>query len=618
MNMHINLSLLGATCSGLIGLFAHVNAEAVDKPNIIFILTDDQGYGDLERHGHPYLKTPHLNQLHDESVRLDNFYVSPSCSPTRAALLTGMHEFRSGVTHTLIPREHLHKDAVTLPDLLKTAGYKTGFIGKWHLGGSRGYAYAPESRGFDWCSTNPQGPRKHFDPEIIRNGERTQREGYREDIYFDEAMTFIEERGEQPFFLYLSTYSPHTPLAAPESYIAPFKEAGLNDTHATYLAMIENVDYNVGRLMEYMDAKGLDENTIVLFVNDNGVTEGLDVYNANMRGCKATAWQGGTRAMSFWRWPNHWTPKTVNNLSAHLDVLPTLCELAGVEIPEELQSKLEGFSLTPILEAKEEVSWHDDRLLYSHVGRWPSGLAEAHKYAMVNVRKGNYLLVRSNECGDPRCEEFQSQCSTMRAVNNGLTRTTYAYGTAQTHWGTVPMGHWALYDIKNDPGCENDLSYSNPELASSLAVAYDLWWEDMFPDMIAKGGDVGDPDVSSKASRKAREWKGPTTDRSEKPKVIPRSKTSSQEAGMFKRMDANGDQKVTQEEYVNLFGGVFESKDANKDGLISEAEFGHAAFSSADENTDGSLTAEEYDTLYSEQFRGRDANSDGVVTLDEM
>ena len=618
MDMKINITFLIAICAGLSGLGLHTYAEQVDQPNIIFILTDDQGYGDLQRHGHPYLKTPHLNKLHDESVRLDNFYVSPSCSPTRAALLTGMHEFRSGVTHTLIPREHLHKDAVTLPDLLKTAGYKTGFIGKWHLGGSHGHAYAPESRGFDWCATNPQGPRKHFDPEMIRNGKRTQREGYREDLFFDEAMTFIEESGEQPFFLYLSTYSPHTPLAAPESYIAPFREAGLNDTHATYLAMIENVDYNVGRLMEFMDEKGFDENTIVLFMNDNGVTEGLDVYNANMRGCKATAWQGGTRAMAFWRWPNHWAPKTVNNLSAHLDVLPTLCELAGVKIPSELESKLEGFSLTPILEAKEEISWHDDRLLYSHVGRWPSGLAEAHKYAMVNVRKGNYLLVRSNECGDPRCKEFQSQCSTMRAVNNGLTQTTYAYGTAQTHWGTVPMGHWALYDIKNDPGCENDLAYSNPELASSLAAAYDRWWEDMFPDMIAKGGDVGDPDVSSKASRKARDWKGPTTDKSEEPKEAPDPKASSRKASMFKRMDANSDQKVTQAEYVNLFKGVFGTKDANKDGLVSEAEFGHSAFSSADVNADGSLTAEEYDALYLEQFTGRDANSDGIVTLDEM
>ncbi|CAA6679897.1 MULTISPECIES: sulfatase-like hydrolase/transferase [unclassified Lentimonas] len=593
--------------------------EEATKPNIIFILTDDQGYGDLQRHGHPYLQTPHINQLHDESVRLDNFYVSPSCSPTRAALLTGMHEFRNGVTHTLIPREHLFADAVTLPDLLKTAGYKTGFIGKWHLGGSKGYA--PSYRGFDWTSTNPMGPRKHFDPEIIRNNVRTQRKGFREDIFFDEAMTFIEESGDQPFFCYLATYSPHTPLAAPESYITPFREQGLNDTHATYLAMIENLDDNVGRLMKFLKDTGRDENTVVLFMNDNGVTEGLDVYNAGMRGCKATAWEGGTRAMSFWRWPNHWKPQTVENLSGHIDVLPTLCEIAGVEIPEAVQSDLEGFSLVPVLEAGNAISWHDNRMLFHHVGRWPSGLAESHKYAMVSARKGNLLLVRSAPCGDPACEDFQSQCTTLRAVYNGLTTTTYAKGSAQTHWGATPMGHWALFDVKADPACENDLSYANPEIVASMAAAYDGWWDDTFPVMMERGGDLGDPDVSAKASRHARSWKGPTSDKAKAAAAAAakqKPQATAQETAMFKRMDSNGDNKVTQAEYVGLFQGVFKNKDADKNGVISEAEFGHSAFDAADTDQDGSLTKAEYQALYSEQFKHRDANEDGVLTPNEM
>ena len=157
-----------------------------DQPNIIFILTDDQGYGDIGRHGHPYLDTPHMDSLHDASVRFDNFYVSPSCSPTRAALMTGMHEFRNGVTHTLIPREHLYQDVTILPQLLQSAGYTTGFIGKWHLGNSKGYI--PADRGFDWCSTNVGGPRKHFDVEMIRNKKRFPTKGFREDVFFDEAM----------------------------------------------------------------------------------------------------------------------------------------------------------------------------------------------------------------------------------------------------------------------------------------------------------------------------------------------------------------------------------------------------------------------------------------------
>ena len=488
--------------------------QAHDRPNILFILTDDQGYGDLQAHGHPYLKTPHTNRLREESVRFDNFYVSPSCSPTRAALLTGQHEFRNGVTHTLPPRMNLFEGAVTLPELLKTAGYKTGFIGKWHLGNRP--STAPHKRGFDWCATNPMGPRKHFDPEIIRNGVRTQRQGYREDLFFDEAMTFIEESGDQPFFCYLATYSPHTPhtpLAAPESYIAPFREAGLNDTHATYLAMIENLDYNVGRILDFLKAKGLDENTIVLFINDNGVTEGLDVYNAGMRGCKCTAWEGGTRAMSFWRWPTHWQPHTVDNLTAHLDVLPTLCKVAGVEVPLALEEKLEGYSLLPLLEASEPIEWHPKRMLFHHVARWPSGLAESHKYAMVSARKGDYLLVRSAPCGDPACEDYQSQCTTLRAVYNGLTTTTYAKGSAQQHWGATPMGHWALFNVKNDPGCQKDLSKTHPELAASMAASYDVWWDEMYPDMMARGGDEGDPMVSRNASKRAKSWKGPTSDK---------------------------------------------------------------------------------------------------------
>ena len=192
-------------------------AVAADKPNILFILTDDQGYGDISRHGHPVLDTPNMDRLHDQSVRFDNFYVSPSCSPTRAALMTGMHEFRNGVTHTLEPREHLNIEATIIPQLLKTAGYKTGFIGKWHLSDRPGYG--PHERGFDWTSSNRMGPRKHFDVEMIRNGKSRQTKGFREDVYFDEAMTFIDECAGQPFFLYLCTYSPHTPLDAPPDLI---------------------------------------------------------------------------------------------------------------------------------------------------------------------------------------------------------------------------------------------------------------------------------------------------------------------------------------------------------------------------------------------------------------
>ncbi len=601
-------------------------AEESTRPNIIFILTDDQGYGDLEAHGHPYLKTPHLNQLREESVSFENFYVSASCSPTRAALMTGMHEFRNAVTHTLPPRQGLFPEAVTLPDLLQESGYKTGFIGKWHLG--HGPGFEPTDRGFDWVSTNQKGPRKHFDPLMIRNGVRSQRTGYREDIYYDEAMAFIQESGEQPFFLYLSTYSPHTPLAAPEKFIKPFRDAGLNDTHATYLAMIENIDYNTGRLMAYLEENKMDGNTIVIFMNDNGVTEGLDVYNAGMRGCKATAWEGGTRAMSFWRWPSKWPAQTRDELTAHLDLLPTLCELAGVEIPSDLQAELEGYSLIPLLEGEVGQSWqHDDRFLFHHVARWPSGMAAAHKYAMAGARQGEYLLVRSDDCGTEACELHQSQCTTMRLVRyKNLTTTTYAKGSAQYHWGVTPKGRWALYNVNEDPGCLNDLSATQSRRVQAMREAYDAWWADVFPIMMARGGDEGDPDVSRRASQQAKSWKGPTSDRAPKATkaVAPKSATlvssseDPQRKAFFERLDKDRNEEISLEEYLGHFEKAFARFDADSNGFLEDAERAASQLKGIHSGGGKRVSERDYMEYYKMVFQRRDQNGDGALQISEF
>lgn len=468
---------------------------AQKKPNIILILTDDQGYGDMAVHGHPHLDTPNMDKMHADSVRFDRFYVSPSCSPTRAALLTGMHEFKNGVTHTIQPREHLHKDAVTLADLLKSAGYKTGFVGKWHLGNSKDYA--PQYRGFDWYAKNAKGPHKHFDVEMIRNGKRRQMKGFREDSFFDEAMAFIDESKDQPFFLYLCTYSPHTPLGAPQDLLDKYKAKGLNENHAAYLAMIENIDDNLGRLDNFLEKRKLEEDTIVIFINDNGVTVGLDVYNAGMRGPKCTVWEGGTRAFSFWKWGSKWKPNTVESLTAHLDVVPTICEIADVAIPEKTKQQLEGFSLLPLLQKGEWA--HDNRLLYQNVGRWPSGTAEAHKFAMCGVRKGNFLLVHSEGCEDEICKKYPSQCTTLRNVKKGFQHATYTTKNAQFHWG-VSKG-WQLFDVKNDPANKNDLSSQYPELVAEMKKAYSKWWDDQFPVMIARNGDAGAPEANRRKKK---------------------------------------------------------------------------------------------------------------------
>ena len=458
------------------------------KPNIIFILTDDQGYGDLSAHGHPLLKTPNFDRMHNEGVRFDNFYVSPSCSPTRAALLTGMHEFRSGVTHTREPRMRLHKDAVTLPELLKKSGYRTALIGKWHLGGNTEKGYRASDRGFDLYSNVYADL---FDG-LVHHNEKLVRKvpgKFREDIYFDEAMRYIEECGDKPYFCEIATISPHTPLGAPERFIAPFR-GKVSDEEATYLGMVANLDYNIGRLLDFLAKRKLDKNTIVVLMNDNGQTCGLDVYNAGMRGCKTTAWQGGSRAFSFWRWPGQWIPHRVDNLTAHLDFLPTICELTGTPLPKRLQSQLEGFSLVPLLKAKGPLSWHDERMVFLHTGRWASGLADAHKYAKASVLQGHFILVRNRACEELACTgETRGECDGLRAVEKGSKVGTYTKANAQFHWGVTPSGRWALYDLKKDIACRNDIAEKNPERVKTMAAAYDKWWDDLYPLMIKRGGD---------------------------------------------------------------------------------------------------------------------------------
>ena len=458
------------------------------KPNIIFILTDDQGYGDLSAHGHPLLKTPNFDRMHNEGVRFDNFYVSPSCSPTRAALLTGMHEFRSGVTHTREPRMRLHKDAVTLPELLKKSGYRTALIGKWHLGGNTEKGYRASDRGFDLYSNVYADL---FDG-LVHHNEKLVRKvpgKFREDIYFDEAMRYIEECGDKPYFCEIATISPHTPLGAPERFIAPFR-GKVSDEEATYLGMVANLDYNIGRLLDFLAKRKLDKNTIVVLMNDNGQTCGLDVYNTGMRGCKTTAWQGGSRAFSFWRWPGQWIPHRVDNLTAHLDFLPTICELTGTPLPKRLQSQLEGFSLVPLLKAKGPLSWHDERMVFLHTGRWASGLADAHKYAKASVLQGHFILVRNRACEELACTgETRGECDGLRAVEKGSKVGTYTKANAQFHWGVTPSGRWALYDLKKDIACRNDIAEKNPERVKTMAAAYDKWWDDLYPVMIKRGGD---------------------------------------------------------------------------------------------------------------------------------
>ncbi len=494
-------------------LFCCLTQALAATPDIILILADDMGYGDLGKHGNPVLKTPRLDALHDESVRFTDFAVSPSCSPTRAALLTGRDPLRQGVTHTLPPREHLNQSAILLPQLLKKARYESCFIGKWHLGDGEGYS--AHQRGFDLSITSRQGGTVPFDPSIVRNGgPPKQRKGYREDVYFDEAIQFIRERRTEPqiqprkpYFLYLASYSPHSPLAAPESYIAPYRQA-LSAQHASYAGMVANLDWNVGRLLDFLKQQDLEKDTIVIFMSDNGGTYGIDLHNADMRGCKCTVWPGGTRAISFWRWPGHWPPKQVDALTAHLDVVPTLIDVAGIQLEPTVAAKLEGHRLTSLLERGDDP-WFQGRMLFQHVTRWPGGTAAQHRDTQAAVRWGHYLFVRNRPCADPTgvCRnDKQNRCNGLRRVMNGLNKDIYTRN-ALFHWGITHGDGWALYDVRRDPGCQVDLAPLRQPIVQKLLPAYQSWWDSIYPDMIAAGGDA--PIQLSKAapssSRSAQE-----------------------------------------------------------------------------------------------------------------
>ena len=454
-------------------VFADARTEPAAQPNILFILTDDQGYGDMSRHGNPVLKTPNLDRLQDQSVRFTDFCVSSSCSPTRAALMSGKYPLRVGVTHTISPRHNMDLQVTTLPQLLKRVGYTTACVGKWHLGGDMEDTnpYNPKQRGFDVQVKNPGRPR--------------------EDRLFDEAIKFMGSSAAagKPFFCYLASWFPHMASSkdAPEDEMAKFRGMGYDDNTVRFLAMVSNIDKNVGRIIGWLDRQPFATNTVVVVMNDNGGTQGIDIWNAGMRGCKCTAWPGGSRAFSFWRWPAKWRPRDVDALTAHLDVLPTLADLAGVHDLEKQAPGLDGHSLRALLEGRSDA-WFNDRMVFQHNARWGSGFAALHKERMAGVRWQRYLLVNSSPCGNPACTK-DSQCPALRRVAEGDTVATYTTN-APFHWGLTPGAGWALYDLQQDWACQSNRFEQSPEIAGRLLQAYDKWWDAIYQEMLAAGGDV--------------------------------------------------------------------------------------------------------------------------------
>ncbi|MCU0229443.1 MAG: sulfatase-like hydrolase/transferase, partial [Bryobacterales bacterium] len=321
------LSLFALLATTVLPSLASAKLEG-SKPNIILVITDDQGFPPVGRHGHPWLKTPHLDRLHDASTRFDRFLVAPTCSPTRSAIMTGRHPEKNGITHTILERERMTLNATILPQVLKHAGYRSGIFGKWHLGDE--HEYQPDQRGFDEvfihgaggigqsydCSCADAPDNRYVDPVVRHNGRFVQTQGFCTDVFFTAALGWIKQQAanQQPFFAYVSTNAPHSPYIAPEKNAKRFTDLGFGAEQAGFYGMVENIDENMGLLLDKLDAWKLAENTLVIFMSDNGMTgggsgrpgedlaAGHPFFNAGMKGLKGGTDEGSCRVPFYARW----------------------------------------------------------------------------------------------------------------------------------------------------------------------------------------------------------------------------------------------------------------------------------------------------------------------------
>lgn len=478
--MKLALTLLAAfTCA------ATALADlAGSKPNIILIMTDDQGYGQIGRHGHPWLKTPHLDALYDKSLRFTRFLVSPTCSPTRSAIMTGRHPMKNGITHTILERERMTLDATILPQVLKTAGYNSGIFGKWHLGDEE--PYQPHKRGFDEafihgaggigqayaCSCADAPGNKYMDPVIRHNGSFVKTKGFCTDVFFTAALGWIKQQKEkqQPFFVYLTTNAPHGPFIAPEKNAKRFTDIGFGKEQAGFYGMIENIDENMGRLAEKLKAWDLDKNTVVIFMSDNGTTgggsgvpgkdlaPGYPFYNGNQVGLKGSTDEGGVRVPFFVRWDGKIEGgRDINTIAAHIDILPTLAALAKAEIPK---NQVEGRSLLPLIEGKAD-KW-EDRFLFTHVARWPTG-EQPDKFEFLNYGVRNQRFRYVGPRGGGGNPKKNKKAGLQQVASN-------AKG--------------ALFDLEADPYQKTNVIGDYPEVAAKMNAAYEAFWKEARPLMV--------------------------------------------------------------------------------------------------------------------------------------
>jgi arylsulfatase/arylsulfatase A len=433
----------------------------LEKPNIIIVMPDDMGYGDLGVTGNPVIRTPNLNRFASESAELTHFYVSPVCSPTRACLMTGRYNYRTRVIDTFKGRSMMDPDEVTLAEILKSAGYATGIFGKWHLGDN--HPLRPQEQGFDEVLVHrggglaqPSEPiangRRYTDPILFHNGREVRLRGYCTDIYFDAAMEFMEDASARgvPFFAYIPPNAPHGPFHdVPKDLLDYYQSVDLDsvlgdqktdkhrDTVARVFAMVENIDQNLGRLDAFLEQHSLKHNTMVLFFTDNGPNTMR--YVGPFRGMKAGVHEGGIRTCFYARWPGQFRAgQRADQIAAHIDLMPTLLEAAGVAAPAGIA--LDGRSVLPLLKGASN-SW-PDRTLFIQTHRGDRPIPEHH----IAVRSQEWKLVHPT----------------------GFSRNALP--------DDVPF---ELYRIMDDPGERHNLAARYPERVAEMRQAYARWLSDV-------------------------------------------------------------------------------------------------------------------------------------------
>lgn len=466
-----------------------VTCDAAERPNVIVIITDDQGYGDLGCHGNPDLKTPHLDRFASQSVWLRRFFVSPVCAPTRSALMTGRYNYRTGVTDTFIGRALMRPEEVTLAEMLGSAGYRTGIFGKWHLGDNA--PLRPRDQGFQESlvlkgggigqPSDPPGGESYFDPLLLHNGQLEKQSGYCSDVFTRAALRFIEDSRDKPFFTYLAFNAPHGPLEVADADREPYATGKLSpgpypfdgkmdqDTTARIYGMVKNIDDNLGRLSARLDELRLADNTIVIFLTDNGPQQPR--YKAGLRGLKGTVYEGGVRVPCYVRWPKVLTAgRIVDTMAAHIDLTPTLLEATGTAAPAPV--RMDGRSLLPLLRA--EASGWPDRTIFM---QWHRGDVP-ELFRAFAARTQTWKLVQSKGV-QPGSFDARSQ-------------------------------PFELFRIADDPFEARNVAAEHPEIVQKLRTEYEAWFQDVSsagyaPPRIHLGSPEENPVLLTR-----QDWRGPT------------------------------------------------------------------------------------------------------------